>query len=145
MWWVTTSTYRAALQSIDPSIDDVRVPVNLTFYCESEISRSSFEPAIQELIDDNPEVRVNTKFIELSGMLENDKMDPYALNVVLLTQKKFMRQVPTALVDTRGYFKDENQLTVNFMDADSLFLLLSRVLGTERLKSISNLGLQVRV
>jgi hypothetical protein len=37
----------------------------------------------------------------------------------------------------------ENMLTVNYIESDSLFTLISRVLGTERLKSITNPELQV--
>jgi hypothetical protein len=64
--------------------------------------------------------------------------------VVLLTKETFTRNFPNALINTRGYFEGENRLVVNFVNSDSLFALLSRVLGTERLKSISNLELQVR-
>lgn len=157
LWWITTSPYRAALQSIDPSINDVRVPVNLTFHYESTISLKSLQSLIDDLANENPELRINSRyesffkclssctlfrFISIDGEVKS--VDDNALNIVLLTTSSFISKFPNAMMQTRGYFVDENMLTVNYVDSDSLFALISRVLGTERFKSITNPKLQVK-
>lgn len=85
----------------------------------------------------------NFRFVQIDG--ETRSIDSNALNIVLLKPATFTLKFPNAMMQTRGYFVGENVLTVNYVDSDSLFSLISRVLGTQRLKSISNLELQVNI
>lgn len=115
----------------------------MTFAYETQVPVLSIEAVVRDLTDDNPELLIKAKIVKLKGNLKDNPIDLNALNVVLVTQETFTRSFPNTLIKTRGYFEGENRLIVNFVDSDSLFALLSRVLGTERLKSISNLELQV--
>jgi hypothetical protein len=141
LWWVTTSPYRAALQSLDPTISEVKIPVNLSIHYEDSIKPTALQQGVQKLGDDNPEIRLNSKLIQINGRLDKIQVQRDALNVIVLSPSTFAKEFPD--VKSKGRFTSENVLVVKFTDADSLFALISRVLGTERLKSITDIELQV--
>ncbi|CAD5220450.1 unnamed protein product [Bursaphelenchus okinawaensis] len=125
LWYLTTFPYRAALQPLDPTLDRILVPYNISIRSKRQW-RSPIEEAIQNLQKQHENVKFFIKYVVLEEEAGKEfVLDRNGLNLVVFEGK-------TNLIR----FVKEDYVVVELKDHYQLENLLKKVLGLERLDII---------
>ncbi|CAD5228001.1 unnamed protein product [Bursaphelenchus xylophilus] len=127
LWYLTTFPYRAALQPLDPTLNDIWVPYNITLYT-SQKWRNSAEKSLKNLRNEFRMAKFVVKYEDIEEFTKfSENLDQNSLNIAVFEAK----------TEESVRFEKENLIFMNIKNLESLEELMKKILGLERLEIIT--------